>query len=148
MTGVKRTTIKAARHAQWQRWPHWVARAATLWAVLYAGFGPACALRGTPLLDHRGGAAAFWLGWTVVAVGAPAVSVSGAVVLYGPRPPLRPLLSAAHRVLAAVGAVLLAATAAPAARPPVPPYVRRPRHRGASGSPPGRERRPSCPTRR
>lgn len=126
----------------WQRWPRWVARATLLWAVLYAGFGLACALSGTPLRYHGGDSGAPGLGWAVVAVGALAALAGGAVVLYGPRPALRVLLwaacalagitafsllmdvitlmlgqgvdsraSAANKALAAVGAVLLAATA-------------------------------------
>lgn len=119
-----------------------------LWAVLYAGFGLACALSGTSLLYHGGGSGASGPGWAVVAVGAPAALVSGAVALYGLRPALRVLLwvvcglagitsfsllmdvitlmlgqgvdsraSAANKVLAAVGAVLLAATARSGRRP-------------------------------
>lgn len=113
-----------------------------LWAVLYAGFGLACALSGTSLLHHGGGSWASGLGWVVMAVGVLVTLVSGAVVRYGLRPALRVLLrvacglagitafsllmdvitlmlgqgvdsqaSAANKALAAVGAVLLAATA-------------------------------------
>ncbi len=127
---------------RWQRWQRWVVWATVLWAVLYAGFGLACALSGISLLYHGGDSAASGLGWVVVAVGALAALVSGAVVRYGLRPALRVLLwvacaaagitafsllmdvitlmlgqgvdsraSAANKALAAVGAVLLAATA-------------------------------------
>lgn len=126
----------------WQRWPRWVAWATVLWAVLYTGFGLACALSGAPLFDHGGDSVVSGLGWAVTAVGALATLVSGAVVLCGLRPAIRVLLwvacglagatafsllmdaitlmlgqgvdsqaSAANKVLAAVGAVLLAATA-------------------------------------
>ncbi|MEU7730741.1 hypothetical protein AB0B78_36895 [Streptomyces sp. NPDC040724] len=91
MTSVQRT-MKALWSAQWKRWPRWVARATMLWAVLYAGFGLACVLSGTPLLYHGGGSGSSGLGWAVVAVGAVATLVSGAVVLYGLRPALRVLL--------------------------------------------------------
>ncbi|MFE6912257.1 hypothetical protein [Streptomyces erythrochromogenes] len=133
--------MKAPWSAWWQRWPHWVARATMLWAVLYAGFGLVCALTGTSLLHHGGGSGASWPGWAVMAVGVSAAAVSGAVVVYGLRPALRVLLlalcvlagmaafsllmdvitlmvaqgvdspaSTANKVLAAVGAALLAAT--------------------------------------
>lgn len=119
-----------------------------LWAVLYAGFGLACALSGTSLLYHGGDSGTSGLGWAVVAVGALGAFVSGAVVSCGLRPTLRVLLwvvcglagitafsllmdvitlmlgqgvdsraSAANKVLAAVGAVLLAATARSDRRP-------------------------------
>ncbi|MFI7006420.1 hypothetical protein [Streptomyces sp. NPDC050145] len=135
-------TTKAPWSAWWQRWPRWVARTTTVWAVLYTGFGLACALSGTSLPYHGGDSEASGLGWAVVAVGALAASVSGAVALYGLRPALRVLLwvacglagitafsllmdvitlmfgqgvdseaAAANKALAAVGAVLLAATA-------------------------------------
>ncbi|MFA7764068.1 hypothetical protein [Streptomyces sp. NRRL S-448] len=141
MTSAERT-MKALWSAWWRRWPRWVARATMLWAVLYAGFGLACALSGTPLLYHGGGSGAPGLGWAVVALGVLGTSVGGAVVRYGLLPPLRVLLwvvcglaaiiafsllmdvitlmlgqgvdsraSAANKSLAAVGAVLLAATA-------------------------------------
>ncbi|MGW7059896.1 hypothetical protein ACWGHM_15430 [Streptomyces sp. NPDC054904] len=141
MTGAERTT-KALWSAWWQEWPRWVAGATVLWAVLYAGFGLACALSGTALSYHGGGQGASGLGWAVTAVGAQAAVVSGVVVRYGPGPVLRVLLrvtcglagitafsllmdvitlmvgqgvdspaSAANKALAAVGAVLLAATA-------------------------------------
>ncbi|MFD7256328.1 hypothetical protein [Streptomyces sp. NPDC059874] len=147
MTNVERT-IKAPWSTWWQRWPRWVAWATMVWAVLYAGFGLACALSGTPLLYHGADSGASWLGWVVVAVGAPAAVVSGAVVVYGLRPALRVLLwvvcglagitafsllmdvislmlgqevdsraSTANKALAAVGAVLLAATARSDRRP-------------------------------
>ncbi|MFG2716475.1 hypothetical protein ACGFX2_39070 [Streptomyces goshikiensis] len=141
MTSDERT-MKALWSAWWQRWPRWVARATMLWAVLYAGFGLACALSGTSLLYHGTDSGFSGLGWAVVGVGALAALVSGAVVLYGLRPTLRVLLwvvcalvgitafsllmdvitlmlgqgvdsraSAVNKALAAVGAVLLAATA-------------------------------------
>ncbi|MFE9481997.1 hypothetical protein ACFYNM_25735 [Streptomyces spororaveus] len=141
MTSGERT-VKTLWSAWWRRWPHWVALATVLWAVLYAGFGLACALSGTALIYHGGGSGASGLGWAVVVVGVVAVSVSGAVVVYGLRPALRVMLwvvcglagitafsllmdvitllfgqgvdsrvSAVNKVLAAVGAVLLAATA-------------------------------------
>ncbi|MGA4847253.1 hypothetical protein ACOBQB_13680 [Streptomyces sp. G5(2025)] len=132
----------------WQRWPCWVSRATTLWAVAYAGFGLACALSGTPLLHLGGSAGPSSLGWGAVAVGTVAGLASGAVARYGLRPSLRVLLWAAcapagiaafgllmdvvtlvfgqgvdsgaaatNHVLAAAGAVLLAATARSARRP-------------------------------
>ncbi|MFD3556869.1 hypothetical protein ACFWWA_32905 [Streptomyces goshikiensis] len=147
MTGVEQT-MKARWSAWWQRWPCWAARAAVLWAVLYAGFGLACALSGTSLLYHGGDSGVSGLDWAVVAVGALAMVVSAAVLPYGLRPALRVLLwvvcglavitafsllmgvitltlgqgadswaSAANKALAAVGAVLLAATARSDRRP-------------------------------
>ncbi|MFI1645780.1 hypothetical protein ACH4XT_02385 [Streptomyces avidinii] len=141
MTSVERT-VKALWSARWKRWPRWVAWATMLWAVLYAGFGLACALSGTSLLHHGGGSWASGLGWVVMAVGMLVTLVSGAVVRYGLRPALRVLLwvacglagitafsllmdvitlmvgqgvdsraSTANKALAAVGTVLLAATA-------------------------------------
>ncbi|MFG2331699.1 hypothetical protein ACGFMM_18940 [Streptomyces sp. NPDC048604] len=141
MTSVERT-MKALWSALWQRWPHWVAWASMLWAVLYAGFGLACALSGTSLFYYGGDAGVSGLGWAVMAVGVLATLVSGAVVRYGLRPALRVLLwvacglagitafsllmdvitlmvgqgvdsraASANKALAAVGAVLLAATA-------------------------------------
>ncbi|MBT2472578.1 hypothetical protein J7E97_33185 [Streptomyces sp. ISL-66] len=125
-----------------------MAWATMLWAVLYAGFGLACALSGPSLLYHGGDSGASGLGWAVMAVGALAALVSGAVVLYGLRPAIRVLLwvacglagvtafsllmdaitlmlgqgvdskaSTANKALAAVGAVLLAATARSDRRP-------------------------------
>ncbi|MFE1949858.1 hypothetical protein ACFW9D_05250 [Streptomyces sp. NPDC059524] len=85
-------TTKTLWRARWQRWPRWVARATTMWAVLYTGFGLTCTLSGTSLLHHGGEAAAPALGWAIVALGALAASVSGAVVRYGLRPVLRLLL--------------------------------------------------------
>lgn len=84
--------MKALWSAWWQRWPRWVAWATMLWAVLYASFGLACALRRISLLYHGGDSGASGLGWAVVAVGVLATLVSGAVVLYGLRPALRVLL--------------------------------------------------------
>ncbi|WP_229908634.1 hypothetical protein [Streptomyces griseosporeus] len=141
MTTVERT-IKVLCRARWHLWPRWVARATMLWAVLYALFGLACALSGTSLFHNGGDSGASALDWAVVAVGALAALISGAVEQYGLRPALRVLLwvvcalagvtafsllmdvitlmlgqgvdgraSAANKALAAVGAVLLAATA-------------------------------------
>ncbi|MFJ3906838.1 hypothetical protein [Streptomyces sp. NPDC090025] len=94
LTGAQRTA-KARVSAWWRRWRRWPDRAATatvLWAVLYAGFGLVCALRGTSVLDHAGGSWAAGLGWAVMAVGVLAALVGGAVVRYGLRPALRVLL--------------------------------------------------------
>ncbi|WP_232542611.1 hypothetical protein [Streptomyces sp. QHH-9511] len=141
MTSAERM-MKALWSACWQRWPRRVAWATMLWAVLYAGFGLVCALRGTSLPYHGGGSGTSGLGWAVMAVGALATLASGGVVRYGLKPGLRVLLwvacglagitafsllmdvitlmlgqgvdsraSAANKALAAVGAVLLAATA-------------------------------------
>ncbi|MEV3993643.1 hypothetical protein AB0J57_32595 [Streptomyces sp. NPDC049837] len=74
-------TMKVLWSDWWQRWPRWVARVTVLWAVLYAGFGLACVLSGTSLLYHGTDSGASGLGWVVVAVGALAALVSGAVVL-------------------------------------------------------------------
>ncbi|MFI1223759.1 MULTISPECIES: hypothetical protein [unclassified Streptomyces] len=135
-------TVAARWSAWWRRWPGWVGRATMLWAAGYTGFGSVCALSGTSLLHHGGDSGGFALGWAVAALGALALSVSGAVVRYGLRPWLRVLLrvacwlagttafsllmdvitlmvgqgvdnraAAANKALAAVGAVLLAATA-------------------------------------
>lgn len=62
------------------------------WAVAYAGFGLACVLSGTPLFHHGDVPGSPALGWVVVAVGALAALCCGAVVRYGPRPPLRAML--------------------------------------------------------
>ncbi|MBB5937588.1 hypothetical protein [Streptomyces zagrosensis] len=83
---------RAPWRTRWQRWPHWVGRAAMVWAVGYAGFGLACALSGTSLFylgDAPGSSA---LGWAVVAVGSLAAVACGAVARWGPRPALRVLL--------------------------------------------------------
>ncbi|MFJ9646170.1 hypothetical protein [Streptomyces sp. NPDC101206] len=70
---------------------HAAPAAALLWAVAYAAFGLAAALTGTPLFGgvRRLPAA---LDWGVVALGALAALVCGAVVRYGLRPLLRRLL--------------------------------------------------------
>ncbi|MEV5011739.1 hypothetical protein [Streptomyces sp. NPDC055692] len=91
MTSTERT-MKAPWSARWQRWRRWVAWASMLWAVLYAGFGLACALSGTSLLPFGSDSGAPGLGWAVVALGALATLVSAAVVRYGLRPGLRVLL--------------------------------------------------------
>ncbi|WP_327733764.1 hypothetical protein OG749_07685 [Streptomyces nojiriensis] len=88
MTGFERT-MKALRGARWQPWPRRAAWATMLWGVLYAGFGLACALSGTPLPYHGGGSGIPGLGWAVVALGALGASAGGAVVRYGLLPPLR-----------------------------------------------------------
>ncbi|MET9701191.1 hypothetical protein ABZY31_30335 [Streptomyces sp. NPDC006529] len=94
MTSGERT-VQALWSAWWQRWPCWVARATVLWGVLYAGFGLACALRGTALtslLHPGGGSRASGTGWVVMAVGALVTLVGAAVMRYGLRPALRVLL--------------------------------------------------------
>ncbi|MGC9499242.1 hypothetical protein [Streptomyces sp. WG7] len=90
--------------APWRRWgPCWVGRAAMVWAVVYACFGLACALSGTPLfyLGEAPGPSA--LGWGVVGVGSLAAVACGAVVRSGLRPVLRVLLWGAC-VLAGIAA--------------------------------------------
>ncbi|MFJ4950228.1 hypothetical protein [Streptomyces sp. NPDC088760] len=85
-------TTRAPWRMWWQRWPSWVGRVATAWAVAYAGFGLACALSGTPLLylgSHPGPST---LGWGVAGVGALAALACGAVARYGLQPALRVLL--------------------------------------------------------
>lgn len=67
-------------------------RATTAWAVVYAGFGLACALSGTPLLYLGSDPGPSALGWGVAGVGALAALACGAVTLYGLRPTLRVLL--------------------------------------------------------
>lgn len=140
MTPSERTT--RARSARRQRWPRRAAPATMLWAVLYTGFGLACALTGTALPYHGGGPGSSGTGWAVAALGALSASAAGAALRYGPRPAVRALLwtlcalagaaafsllmdvvtlmvgqgvdsraSAVNKALAAVGAVLLAATA-------------------------------------
>ncbi|WP_415960086.1 hypothetical protein [Streptomyces sp. 021-4] len=69
-----------------------MARATTLWALLYTGFGLACALSGISLFPYGGDSGAPWPGWAVVAVGALGASAGGAVLRYGLRPALRVLL--------------------------------------------------------
>lgn len=130
--------------AWWQRWPRWVARATVLWAVIYAGFGLVCALSGTPLLGHgssrlgwvvmavgvlaalASGAVVLYgprpvlrgLLWVVCALaGVTAFSLLMDVItlMFGQGVDSR--ASAANKVLAAVGAVLLAATAQSDRRP-------------------------------
>ncbi|MGW6984081.1 hypothetical protein ACWGE1_32345 [Streptomyces sp. NPDC054932] len=60
--------------------------------MLYAGFGLACALNGTPLLYHGADSGASGPGWAVVMVGVLGAVAGGAVVRYGLLPPLRVLL--------------------------------------------------------
>jgi hypothetical protein len=119
-----------------------------LWAVVYAGFGLACALSGTPLLYLGGAPGPSALGWAVVAVGSLAAVICCLVGQLGLRPALRVVLwavcllagiaafgllmdvitlafgqgvdsgaAAANHALAAVGVVLLAATARSVRRP-------------------------------
>lgn len=85
-----------------------------LWAVLYAGFGLVCVLSGISLLYHVGDSGASGLGWVVVAVGALAMVVSATLML---GQGVDSWASAASKALAAVGAVLLAATARSDHRP-------------------------------
>ncbi|WP_405977054.1 hypothetical protein [Streptomyces sp. NBC_00158] len=155
MTDSERTTDtpRSARRRGWQRR---AAPATTLWAVLYAGFGLACVLTGTPLSYHGGGPGTPGLGWGAVALAALSATAAGAAAPYGPRPPVRALLwvlcalagamafsllmdvvtlvfgqgvdsgpAAANKALAALGAVLLAATAR-SGRPPAGTTVRAP----------------------
>ncbi|MCY0923136.1 hypothetical protein OS965_34215 [Streptomyces sp. H27-G5] len=115
--------------------------AALFWGVAYAGFGLACALKGTRLF-HHGGIPVAASGWAVTGVGALAALTCAAVSRHGLRPALRALLwtvcglaglaafsllmdvitlmfgqgvdswaSAVNHVLAAGGTFLLAATA-------------------------------------
>ncbi|MFF8382499.1 hypothetical protein ACF053_02460 [Streptomyces kanasensis] len=72
--------------------PRRVARATMVWAVLYAGFGLACALSGTPPLHLGSDPGPSALGWGVAGVGALAALTCGAVTRYGPRPATRVLL--------------------------------------------------------
>ncbi|MER6119852.1 hypothetical protein [Streptomyces sp. NPDC001743] len=65
-----------------------------LWAVVYAGFGLACALSGTPLLYLGGAPGPPALGWAVVAVGALAAVACCAVKRSGLRPAIRVVLGA------------------------------------------------------
>ncbi|MFD9539644.1 hypothetical protein [Streptomyces sp. NPDC060022] len=67
-------------------------RATMVWAVVYAGFGLACALSGTPLLYLGSDPGPSALGWGVAGVGALAALACGAVARYGLQPALRALL--------------------------------------------------------
>ncbi|MFC8368419.1 hypothetical protein [Streptomyces sp. NPDC057238] len=67
-------------------------RATTAWAVVYAGFGLACALSGTPPLYLGSDPGPSTLGWGVAGVGAVAALACGAVTRYGLRPASRVLL--------------------------------------------------------
>jgi hypothetical protein len=87
----------------WQRWPCWVGRVATAWAVAYTGFGLACALSGTPLLYLGSHPGPSMLGWGVAGAGASAALACGAVARYGLQPASRGLLWVVC-VLAAVAA--------------------------------------------
>ncbi|MFK4693702.1 hypothetical protein RKD22_006637 [Streptomyces pristinaespiralis] len=87
-TGMKRPPSRT----WWQRWPCWVSRATVLWAIVYTGFGLACALNGTPLFYLGGAQGPSALGWGAAAVGTLAGLASGAVARYGLRPSLRVLL--------------------------------------------------------
>ncbi|KUL36935.1 hypothetical protein ADL22_23385 [Streptomyces sp. NRRL F-4489] len=62
------------------------------WALVYAAFGLAAALTGTPLFRAGGTPAPAALDWAVVAVGALAATACAAVMRCGPRPWLRGLL--------------------------------------------------------
>ncbi|MFC4909591.1 hypothetical protein [Actinomadura gamaensis] len=135
-------------HAWWQGWPHWVSRAAVLWALAYGAFGLGSAVRGTPLFHGGSVRGPVALDWAVVAVAALAVPACGRAMRHRPGPALRALLralcgltavaafsllmdvitmltgqgvddgpAAAHRLLAAVGALLLGATARADRRP-------------------------------
>ncbi|MEW2077124.1 hypothetical protein AB0941_26405 [Streptomyces sp. NPDC013433] len=96
-------TARAPWRTWWQWWPCWVGRATMVWAVVYAGFGLACALSGTPLFHLGGDPGPSALGWGVVAVGSLAAVACGAVARSGPRPALRVLLWVAC-VLAGIAA--------------------------------------------
>ncbi len=91
MVGATGTT-RAPWRTWWQRWPCWVGRATTAWAVVYAGFGLACALSGTPPLYLGRDPGPSTLGWGVAGVGAVAALACGAVARYGLRPASRVLL--------------------------------------------------------
>ncbi|MFV2117453.1 hypothetical protein ACE14D_03015 [Streptomyces sp. Act-28] len=140
----KAGTTRAPWRTWWQRWPCRVSRATMAWAVVYAGFGLACVLSGTPLFYLGGDPGPSVLDWGSVAVGSLAAVACGAVARLGLRPALRVLLwvacvlagiaafgllmdvitlvfgqgvdsgaAAANHALAAVGVLLLAATARP-----------------------------------
>ncbi|MEU0335892.1 hypothetical protein [Streptomyces sp. NPDC006193] len=91
MAGATGTT-RAPGRAWGRRWPCWAARAATVWALVYAGFGLACAASGTPVLRLGGAPGPPALGWAVTGVGALAALACGAVARYGLRPASRVLL--------------------------------------------------------
>lgn len=125
---------------QQRPWPHRVGRAALVWAVAYAGFGLACVLSGTPLLHFGGDAEGLaWAVVAVGGLAAPvsgavvrygmrpalrvlllSVSVLTGVMAFSLLMDVITLMagqrvdswaSTANKALAAVGAVLLAATA-------------------------------------
>ncbi|MCZ4119839.1 hypothetical protein [Streptomyces sp. H39-S7] len=147
MAGAEVTGATTWWRLWWQRWPHWVGWATTMWAVLYTGFALACVAGGVPLFLHRGSEPAA-LGWAVVVMAVTAALLGAAVTRYGLRTPLRRLLwvvcalagaaafsllmdvvtllfgqgadrwtAAANHALAAAGALLLAATARSDRRP-------------------------------
>lgn len=60
--------------------------------MVYAGFGLACALSGTPLLYLGGAPGPSALGWAVVAMGSLAALACCAVGRWGLRPALRVML--------------------------------------------------------
>ncbi|KUH40322.1 hypothetical protein ATE80_02690 [Streptomyces kanasensis] len=63
-----------------------------VWAVVYAGFGLACAVSGTPPLYLGSAPGPSALGWGVAGVGALSALTCGAVARYGLRPAWRVLL--------------------------------------------------------
>ncbi|MFH9293935.1 hypothetical protein [Streptomyces sp. NPDC017520] len=99
---------RALRRAWWQRWRSRVDRAATAWAVAYAGFGLVGVVWATPLFSLGDTPASPALNWAVVGVGVLAATVSGAVTRYGMRPGLRVLLwvTCVLAALAAFGLLL------------------------------------------
>ncbi len=134
---------------QQRPWPHRVGRAALVWAVAYAGFGLACVLSGTPLLHLGGdaeglawavvavgGLAALVSGAVVrygmrpalrvlllsfcVLTGVIAFSLLMDVITLMAGQGVDSWASTANKALAAVGAVLLAATARSDRLPAVP----------------------------
>ncbi len=75
-------TTAAARRG---RRPERIARITVAWTVVYAGFGLACALSGTPPLRLGGAVGPPVLGWAVVAVAAMAAGLCRAVSGRAPR---------------------------------------------------------------
>ncbi|MDR3084542.1 MAG: hypothetical protein LBV60_27115 [Streptomyces sp.] len=80
----------------WRTWrrqrPYWVCWATLLWAVVYAGFGLACAVNGIPPLHVGAVLGSSALGWAVTAVGVLAALACVLVMRYGPRTAWRVLL--------------------------------------------------------